>query len=145
MIVLFGLPGAGKTFIGNVFQQYFGYYLYDGDTDLPYNMRNAIQKQVEVTDIMKDTFFQKIIKRSKQLKRKYKKIVVTQTFIKEKYRKLFIHELPETKFILVQTANAIRETRLILRNDYPLDLAYARKMSLNFDIPHIVHSTITVR
>lgn len=29
IIVLFGFPAAGKTFVGKIFQQYFGYYLYD--------------------------------------------------------------------------------------------------------------------
>ena len=141
--VLFGLPGAGKTFVGNILQQHFGYYLYDGDISLPNNMKGAIQTKAVITDAMRDIFFQNIIKSSRQLKIKYKKIVVIQTFIKEKYRMQFLKEIPEARFILVQTKKTIREKRLMQRKEYPLDLKYARKMSLNFDTPQIDYDTIS--
>ena len=142
VIVLFGLPGAGKTFVGEVLKEDFGFYLYDGDSSLSEEMKLAIQQKEAITDEMRDVFFQDIIKTTRQLTAKYKKIVVAQTFIKEKYRTLFLQTIPEAKFILVQTSEKIREARLTQRKDYPLDVAYARKMSSNFDVPHIAYTTI---
>jgi len=143
VIVLFGLPGAGKTFVGKVLQEHFDFYLYDGDISLPNDMKDAINIKTVITDVMRDVFFQNIIKRSRQLTVKYKKIAIAQTFIKEKYRKLFINQILGARFILVQTNKTIRETRLAQRKDYPLDLEYARKMCMNFDTPQIDYDIVS--
>lgn len=142
LIVLFGLPGAGKTFVGNIFKKYFDYYFYDGDSDLTEEMKEAIKVQKVFTDKMRDVFFKRLIDKIQNLATKHKKLVVAQTFIKEKYRVNLINKIPETKFILVETKKSIREKRLIQRKNYPLDLEYARKMSLNFESPIINHLTI---
>lgn len=141
--VLFGLPGAGKTFVGRLLQEYFDFYLYEGDISLPDNMKGAIQTKAVITDAMRDIFFKKVITRTHQLKQKQQKLVIAQTFIKEKYRKAFLREIPEARFILVQTKKTIREKRLMQRKEYLLDLEYARKMSLNFDTPQIDYDTIS--
>lgn len=142
IVVLFGFPGSGKTFVGNVLKKYFNFYHHDGDIDLPDNMKRAIRTQTVITDSLRDIFFQKIIKSTKRLKRKYENIVVTQTFIKEKYRQLFLCEFPEARFILTQTNFASREARLRKRKDSLLDSEYVRKMCRNFDIPQIDYSVI---
>jgi gluconate kinase len=142
IIVLFGLPGAGKSFVGKILQEYFGYHHYDGDISMSDEMLKAISTQDVITDLMRDSFFQKIIEDTKRLKTKRQKIVVSQTFIKEKYRNLFLKEFPEAKFMLVQTFPDIRETRLLQRKNFPLDLEYSRKMCLNFDTPNIAHSVV---
>lgn len=142
IVVLFGLPGSGKTFIGNILKKYFNFYHYDGDIDLPDNMKKAIRTKTVITNSMRNIFFQKIIQSTKRLKKKYESIVVTQTFIKEKYRQLFLREFPQARFILTQTNPVLREARLRKRKDYPLDLEYVRKMCRNFDIPQIGHSVI---
>lgn len=142
IVVLFGLPGSGKTFVGNLLKKYFSYYHFDGDIDLPDDMKRAIQTQAVITDSMRDVFFQKIIKSTKRLKVKYGNIVVTQTFIKEKYRKLFLREFPQARFIFVKTDAVLREARLSKRKASPIDLKYAEKMCRNFDIPQIDHSVI---
>ena len=142
IVVLFGLPGSGKSFAGNVLKKYFNYYHYDGDADLPGDMKKAIRTQNVITDSMRDSFFQEIIENMKRLKSKHENIVVTQTFIKEKYRQLFLREFPQARFILAQTNSVLREARLKQRKNYPLDLEYVRKMVLNFDLPQIKHSVI---
>ena len=142
LIILFGLPGAGKTFIGKIFEKYFNYYFYDGDNDLTEEMKKAIKIKKVFTDRMRDVFFEKLIKKIQNLKSKHKKLAVAQTFIKEKYRVDLVNKIPETKFILIETKKNIREKRLVQRVDYPLDLEYARKMETNFDIPMINHLII---
>ncbi len=142
IIVVFGLPGAGKSFVGNALQEYFNYHHYDADVDMPADLLQAVNTQDLVTDSMRDRFFQAIIDKTKQLQKKQQKIVISQTFIKEKYRGLFLREFPETKFILVQTASKIRESRLRQRKNFPLDLEYAKKMCLIFDQPRIPYCIV---
>jgi gluconate kinase len=142
LIVLFGLPCTGKTYVGKIFEKYFDYYFYDGDNDLTEEMKDAIKVQRVFTDQMRDVFFEKLIGIIQELKSKHKKLVVAQTFIKEKYRVDLINKISETKFILVETKKVTREKRLTQRTDCPLEIEYARKMSSNFDKPIIDHVTI---
>ncbi len=143
LIILFGLPGTGKTYVGKVFERYFDYYFYEGDKDLTEEMKVDIKTKTVFTDRMRERFFEKLIGNIQKLKFRHKKLVVAQTFIKEKYRVNLINKIPEIKFILIETKKSVREKRLIQRTDYPLDLEYTRKMVTNFDKPIINHLVIT--
>lgn len=142
LIILFGLPGTGKTYVGKIFEKYFNYHFYDGDNDLTEEIKQAIKVQRVFTDRMRDVFFNRLIKQIQKLAAKHKQLVVAQTFIKEKYRLQLIKVIPETKFVLVETKKEIREKRLIDRVDYPLDLEYARTMERNFEEPKINYLVI---
>ncbi|MCL4415884.1 MAG: hypothetical protein M1365_04170 [Actinobacteria bacterium] len=140
--VVFGLPGAGKTFVGKIFEKHFDFYFHDGDKDLPDEMIHAIRNQNIIKKDMRDIFFKRIIKSCESLRLKFDKIVISQTFIKEIYRKQFLSQFPNAKFVLAQADTAIRENRLLKRKDYPLNLDYARKMCKNFDTPLISYEVI---
>lgn len=140
--VVFGFPGAGKSFVAEVLQNYFGFFHYDGDLSMPKKMLKELNKNAVITDSMRDLFFQRLINDVKKLQTKHKKIVVSQTFIKDKYRQLFLREFPAAKFILVKTADKIREKRLGSRKKFPIDLEYARKMCLIFDKPKITYDVV---
>lgn len=142
IIILFGLPGSGKSFVGTVFQKYFDFYFFDGDLALPKNMKRALNVQSEITNDMRDEFFQRLIKIVKKLTKQKEKIIIAQTCIKEKYRELLLNHIPDARFILIQTDTIIRETRLDKRKNYPLEKEYARKMCRNFDMPKIKHEVI---
>lgn len=142
LIILFGLPGTGKSYLGKIFKKYFGYYFYDGDEDLTPEMEAAIKTKTVFTDQMRNIYFKILITKIQRLSKKHKKLVIAQTFIKEKYRFNLLEKIPEAKFVLVETDKLIREKRLNERADYPLDLEYARKMEFNFDEPIINHQKI---
>lgn len=142
LIILFGLPGTGKTYVGKIFEKYFDYHFYDGDNDLTPEMKTAIKTKTVFTDKMRDAYFKILISKIQDLKSKHKNLVVAQTFIKEKYRLNLIEKISDAKFVLVEAKKEIREKRLQERVDYPLDLEYARKMELNFDKPIVNHQII---
>lgn len=142
LIVLFGLPGTGKTYVGKVFRKYFNYHFYDGDNDLTEKMKNSIKTKTVFTDQMRDVFFKILTSKIQDLGSRIKNIVVAQTFIKEKYRINLLKKIPKTKFVLIETKKEIREKRLLQRADYPLDLEYARKMEINFEKPKINYLTM---
>jgi gluconate kinase len=142
LYVAFGLPGAGKTYVARVFGQ-FGFYVHDGDDDLPEDMRAAIDASQTVTDDMRDEFFRRIIAHVTELLPYHPRLVVAQTFIKEKYRYLFLEHFPAAQFILVEAAGEVRERRLMERTHQALDPEYARRMTTFFDPPHIPHHILT--
>lgn len=140
ILVLFGLPATGKSYIGKLLEDEFGFFFYDGDEDLTPQMKKAIKEKRIFTDDMRDVFFQNLITSVKRLKKTQTKLVVAQAFIKEKYRKQFVKHFPQTRFILIQTKNKVRTNRLTQRND--LDLEYVEKMNKLFEKPAIKHFVI---
>jgi gluconate kinase len=142
IVILFGLPGTGKTYVGKILKKYFDYFFYEGDEDLTNEMKTAIKKQEVFTDQMRDKYFEKLINRILKLKSEHKKLAVAQTFIKEKYRINLINKIPEIKFILIETKKNTREKRLNERCDYPLEIEYSRKMCKNFEEPKVNHQII---
>lgn len=141
-IVVFGLPGAGKTYVGRILEKYFDFLLYDGDVDLSDEMHKAIKMQKPFTNTMRDEFFARVIKRMQTLIKEHAKLAVAQTFIKEKYRHQVRVVDPKALFLLVQTSQAIREKRLSKRKALPLPLDYARQMVANFEQPKIPHTIL---
>lgn len=142
LIVLFGYPGTGKTYVGKIFEKYFDFYFYEGDFDLTPKMHQFVKEKKVFTDAMRDEFFELLIDKISSLSTEHKKLVIAQTFIKEKYRLKLLAKIPETKFILIETNKLIREKRLGLRKDYPLNSEYAQKMVANFELPKIKYLTI---
>ncbi len=142
LIVVFGLPAAGKTYVSTILQNHFDYFFYDGDNDVTVEMKKAIEEKIAFTEEMRDIFFNRLIESVLTLSLKHEKLVVSQTFIKEKYRKQLFSQFPSATFILVKTSDAIREKRLIERTEYPLDLQYSQQMVTNFDEPTIPHEVI---
>jgi gluconate kinase len=141
LYVAFGLPGAGKTFAAYVFER-FGFFVHDGDDDLPPLMRATIEAAQPVTDSMRDEFFDRIIAHTAELWPRHPRLVVAQTFIKEKYRLRFLQSFPAAHFVLVQAAEDIRERRLSSRAIMRLDPSYARRMVTLFEPPAIPHQVI---
>jgi gluconate kinase len=142
LLVFFGLPGSGKTFVSQVANEYFGYDMYDGDLDLTEELLDAFKKKAVVTDAMRDVFFAKLMKSVKKISQKYDKLVVSQTFIKEKYRRQFLSSFPQTEFVLIEAPALVRENRLIARKTMQLDIQYTRKMAQIFEKPSIVHHIV---
>ena len=140
LFIVFGLPGAGKTYVGRLLKDEFGFYLYDGDNQLTDEMKKALKEKKLFNDSMRDVFFQRLINKVLQLHKTKKNLVVAQTFIKEKYRKQLLKAMPFARFILVQTKKVLREKRLLQRND--LHLNYVKKMITLFEKPTVEHFKI---
>lgn len=141
LIMVFGYPGVGKTYVGNVLKKHFGFYFFDGDVVLSRGMKQAIKTKTPFTDSMRSLFFQRLRKSVDSFIKQKPRIAVAQTFIKERYRKDFLQRFPQAQFILVTADNSTREKRLKERSD--LDIAYARLMTKNFELPQLEHFELT--
>jgi gluconate kinase len=141
LLVVFGKPGAGKSFVANILSDSFEYHCHDGDTDLPKAMREALFRKEIITDAMRKEFITNMIASIQKLSKKHKKIVVHQTFLKEYMRKQFLSAFPDAKFLLIESRDDIRENRYMKRNYFNLGLPYLRHMTHLFEkvtIPHVI-------
>ncbi|HLD01808.1 MAG TPA: AAA family ATPase [Patescibacteria group bacterium] len=142
MLILFGLPGAGKTYIGKLLEKEFGFFFYDGDIDLTEEMKQAITTKTPFTDQMRDVYFNTLLQTVSRLHVKHQKLVLAQTFIKETYRKIFLKSFPHVQFVLIAVKTSVREKRLKKRKELPLDISYTRQMVQNFEKPIISHIVV---
>ncbi|MBI5619487.1 AAA family ATPase [Candidatus Gottesmanbacteria bacterium] len=142
LLVIFGLPGAGKSYVADVLGKKFGYFVYDGDRDIPQYMRDALLNKQMITDAMRRDFLARMIASVSKLAQTHHKFAVHQTFIKEFMRKKFLEAFPHAQFILVESSNDIREKRYMKRKYFNLGLAYLRHMSELFEKPSISHYVI---
>ncbi len=136
IIVLFGLPGTGKSFAAEIFKNDFGFYLYDADKDLPPAAFRAIQKNRLVSEVTRRAVYKMLAKKAKSLERKYGVIVMPRTFTRDYSRHCFKKLLPRSQFILVKANRKIRYRRIIRRNDR-IDLKYAKKIEDIFEKPTV--------
>lgn len=142
LLIIFGKPGAGKSYVADILHDSFGYMIHDGDEDLPDDMKSALDKKLPITDNMRKRFIQNIIASTKKLVMKYPKLVIHQTFLKEFMRVQFIEVFPNAQFILIESDDALRETRYMKRKYFNLGLPYLRIMTKLFEAPHIPHARI---
>ncbi len=142
MIVLFGLPGAGKSFVADVLGDSFGYTLHNGDEDLPISMKQALLQKAPITDRMREEFTERMISSLSRLSKEHTNLACHQTLLKEFMRERLQKEFPTATFILVTSETAIREKRYMKRKYFNLGLPYLRQMSQAFEAARIPHQEL---
>lgn len=141
VIFLFGEPGAGKNYVGELLSMHFGYYFWDADLALSVEMQNAIINKQVFTQKMRDHFTQVIIGEVKKLKKKYNNVVVSQALFKEKNRLQIAHHFPGALFFLILSSFDKIKERLQIRKSI-VDSAYAEKIRSEFEEPLLPHKII---
>jgi gluconate kinase len=138
LIILFGIPGVGKSFIGKLLAEQYGYHFYEADVDLTPPMVDAVHTGAMFTDEMRDAFFTTVIDRIATFKEKYQNVVVAQAMAKEKNRLQILKQFPQARFIWVDASSDVIDKRLSVRADW-VSFSYAEKVRKIFDSPKIPH------
>lgn len=141
LLILFGPPGAGKSFIGNLLEDDYDFYFYDADIDLTPKLREAIQNKQSFTQAMRDEYYSVVLDKIDTLTSKHQNIIVAQAFAKEKNRQELLACFPQAKFIYIDADFARVNERLQKRNDW-VTLDYAEKIRKIFEVPMIEHSVL---
>ncbi len=141
-LILFGLSGAGKNFVGRVLHEHYGYHFRDGDDDLPPAMRAAIERQEIVTDRMRLQHASNIVERVQLLGQIYPKVALAAGLFKEKHRQYIADHMPDARFIWVTASPAVINARLSRRHNHLADLTYAAKIHAQFEPPQLPHMVI---
>lgn len=141
LLYLFGLPAAGKNYVGHVLAETFGYTFYDGDLDLTPEMRDAVRDERPFSDAMRDRYYATLIERIAALRADHPALAFGQATFKERHRRLIAAAFPDAVFVWVVADEATRLARLA-RGDNPVTVEYARRIAAFFEPPAHPHYVI---
>ena len=140
-LYLFGLPAAGKNYVGEVLAEAFGYTFYDGDLDLTDELRDAVREGRPFTDPMRDRLYAALVERIAALRRDNADLAFCQATFKERHRAQMADAFPDVVFVLVEADEAVRLARLA-RGGNPVTVDYAQRIAAFFEPPQHPHFVI---
>ncbi len=138
LIILFGLPGSGKNYVGRVLAEDFGFYFHDADDLLPDDMRTAIVNHQIATDDMRDRHLSAIAAAIRGLQVEHERLAIAGAFFKARNRHWLTEQFPDLIWVLVETTPELQHLRLFQRHNHLADAAYAAQIRSQFEQP--VHS-----
>ncbi len=118
LLILYGQPGAGKSFIGNWLATHHAFYFYDADIHLSDAMKQRLKEKRCFTQSMRDQFFARVISYINQYLSHYPRVAVAQALSQTINRQQLQHAFPMAKFICIETDYETQKKRLEQRNDW---------------------------
>jgi len=110
IIYLYGLPGVGKNYIGEIFKNKFNFNFIDADDYLPINMKTKLKNGKYFTKEEVCNYHKIIAYNIFELKTLYSKLVITQASLFREHRKIIKNLNPEINFIHIRSdINTINE------------------------------------
>lgn len=91
---LFGLSGAGKSFVGDLIAQDTGWPVYHADADISEDMRLALAQNRPFTDAMRQAFFAQLPNHIAAHQQPGLPLIVTQGAYKQKHRDFLQARVP---------------------------------------------------
>lgn len=137
IIFLFGLPGAGKSYVGKLLARERQLPFWDGDNALDEEMKDYIRQEKNFTPQMTAKLSQTLIKEIKQrsLASTTKPFIVSQAMLRECDRALIRQHFSNLLFIQVKASAELLDERIKTRNDW-VSPEYAQKINLAFQLSH---------
>lgn len=134
LIILFGLSGSGKNFVGELLAKEASFHFWDADQVLPDSMRLAIKKKMPITQAMRDELTLEMITEINKLSKSHTNLVVAQALYKKKNRDMLVAAFPEVHLVCVQAPSIIINERLDARH-VGVRQDYASLLLANFELP----------
>lgn len=97
LIIIMGLPGAGKTTLAERLAKDMGWLFYDMDDTMPERFRDKMRNKELITDEDRDDYYDKTIKEFQE-KIKSNSIVTAQVIMRERHRQLIKDSIPNTHY-----------------------------------------------
>lgn len=141
LIILFGKPGSGKNFVGEILQQDYGFHYHDLDADLTLEIKTLIKEQKIIPLDVRIKIFNVFIEKIRQLQQHYQDVAVSQAIVKEVNREMLHKAFPKAMFILVTADNTLRHARLTSRS-HIVNKEYAEKVDKIFEDTQIPHQML---
>lgn len=142
LVFLFGYPGVGKTFVGEILRDDFNFFFYDGDTDFGPELEVAIREGRLFTDEQREQYFQRLSSSIEKLTNQHENLVVSQTLAKNSSQKRMLEKFPNAMFIrIVAPMETVRE-RLKKRKNHLVPLEYAEKVFEYFEEPQFRYQVL---
>lgn len=141
LLILFGLPGAGKSFAGALLRDEFGFHLHESDDDIPEEYRRLVAAGHVVSDERRDDFHRLLLDRIAALAAEHPRLAVAVPLLRQKHREWIRERLPEANFVLVACEPKRWAARLAVRQ-HTVGADYARKILPLYEPPALEHYTL---
>jgi gluconate kinase len=138
LLVLFGLPGAGKSFAGQLLRDRFGFFFHEADDDIPDDYRRAVAAGQVVDDERRDAYHRHLLERLAQLHRAHPRLAVAVPLLRDRHRRWIQERFPEAVFVLVQCEPNRWRARLESRT-HTVSLDYAKKVIDLYEPPTVAN------
>lgn len=138
VIILFGLAGSGKNFVGQILAQQFNYHYWDADEQMTDEMQGCITHGQLFTQEIRDKFTQNIIAEISRLSLNHPNLVISWALYKEKNRLDIQIQFPDALFIQVKANAKIISQRLKSRRN-GVSEEYAKKIAIHYELPNLPH------
>lgn len=141
LLILFGLPGAGKSYAGEVLRSHFGFHFHEADDDIPDDYRQQVLAGRVVGEPMRDAYHRHLLDRLAELQLAHPRLAVAAPLLRDLHRRWIRERFPSAIFILVQCSQGLWEARLGARA-HTISLDYARKVAGLYEPPSLDHFTV---
>lgn len=145
MYILFGPPGVGKTYIGQLLSDTFGFFFFDADQLYDEPLKKKIQNNT-YTQSDRDQFIEKLIKTVKVIAEQTNKdVVIAEAFTKDVNRRRFLEIFPNSKFIYVNAFKDIAKNRMhyrLLREKHVIEEQSFNQFWNEFEKPTVKYTII---
>jgi gluconate kinase len=141
LIILFGLPGAGKSYAGRLLRDLFGYHFHEADDDIPADYRALVAAGQVVSEERRDAYHRALLDRLAELRSQHPRLAVAVPLLRDRHRRWIAERFPEAVFILVHCAPEPWAARLAARA-HTVGLDYARVVSALYEPPTIPHHVL---
>ena len=140
ILYLYGMPGAGKNYIGEILKKKYDFFFQDADQYLTKEMKEKLKNGQHFTIKEVEYYHEIIAYKLIQLKLKYKNIVVSQASLFQKHRNIVKSLNPEIVFVQVSAnmetiLERIKKRKGYVSEQYAKDLQkYLQKNENDYEI-----------
>ena len=142
MIILFGLPGAGKSAVGRLLRDEHAFYFHEADDDIPAEYRARVARGEVVSDDLRDDYHRALLDRLAELQALHPRLAVAAPLLRDKHRRWIAERFPGAVFVRVTCDPAVWEARLAARPDHAISLDYARRVRALDEPPTIPYQIL---
>ncbi len=134
LIYLFGLSGAGKSYVAEIISRNFGYFLYEADSDLSSSMKQAIAQGCAFSEQERDEYYAMLVSRISELQAQHNRVVISQGTYRQRHRDLLSHSITGIELIWIKSNPDCIKARLSQRKE-AISPEYAALIEQYFESP----------
>jgi len=142
LLVFFGLPGSGKSYLAKFASDHYQYRYYEADDDLPPYYVEWLRAGKIPTDEMRADYYRIMLGSLRSLCAEHGKVAMACMCPKEKLRYMILDQFPQALFVWVRVPEDIRQQRVASRQNHFVSSAVANGVIKTFEKPTIPHQVL---